>query len=72
MYDTLQVYLYLIDDLHMDPKHITIMGDTAGGGLCMALSLYLRDHGAPLPEAMVMMNIAMGGFDIWISKLGEC
>lgn len=57
LYDTLQVYLYLIDDLHMDPKHITIMGDSAGGGLCMALSLYLRDHGAPLPEAMVLLSV---------------
>lgn len=57
LYDTVQAYLHLIDDLHMDPKHITIMGDSAGGGLCMALSLYLRDHGAPLSEAMVLLSV---------------
>ncbi|KAJ3066236.1 hypothetical protein HDU98_010460 [Podochytrium sp. JEL0797] len=30
------------------PKNITVMGDSAGGGLSLALLLWLRDNGSPL------------------------
>ncbi|KAI8149066.1 Alpha/Beta hydrolase protein [Fennellomyces sp. T-0311] len=55
LYDTVQAYLYLIDT-GMDPKNITLIGDSAGGGLCLALPFYLRDHGFPLPEGIVLFS----------------
>jgi monoterpene epsilon-lactone hydrolase len=39
-----------------DPWHCTIMGDSAGGGLALALALKLRDEGAPLPAALVALS----------------
>ena len=31
-------------------------GDSAGGGLALALCLYLKDHGMELPEGLVLMS----------------
>ena len=39
-----------------DPSHCTIMGDSAGGGLTLALALKLRDAGMPLPGALVAIS----------------
>lgn len=33
-----------------------IAGDSAGGGLALALCLYLRDHGLPQPAGLVLMS----------------
>jgi monoterpene epsilon-lactone hydrolase len=33
-----------------------LIGDSAGGGLALALAMALRDAGAPLPERMVLMS----------------
>ncbi|KAG0994974.1 hypothetical protein G6F28_005232 [Rhizopus arrhizus] len=58
-YDSVQSFLYLIDkngEYGFDPKNIMIMGDSAGGGLCLALMLYLRNHGLPLPEGSVLLS----------------
>ena len=38
------------------PRHCTIMGDSAGGGLTLALALRLRDQGEPLPAALVALS----------------
>ncbi len=35
---------------------LVVSGDSAGGGLAVALALRLRDAGEPLPAAMVMMS----------------
>ncbi|KAG2190057.1 hypothetical protein INT46_007936 [Mucor plumbeus] len=59
LYDVVQSYLYLIDpkEKHrLDPKNIIVMGDSAGGGLCLAMMLYLRDHGLPQPEGAVLIS----------------
>ncbi|CAO3622222.1 unnamed protein product [Mucor fragilis] len=59
LYDVVQSYLYLIDpkEKHrLDPKNIIVMGDSAGGGLCLAMLLYLRDHGLPQPEGAVLIS----------------
>jgi epsilon-lactone hydrolase len=39
-----------------DPRHCAIMGDSAGGGLALALALKLRDRGGPLPAAIVALS----------------
>lgn len=61
LYDVVQSYLYLIDpkEKHrLDPKNIIVMGDSAGGGLCLAMMLYLRDHGLPQPEGAVLISVS--------------
>lgn len=39
-----------------DPKHCAVMGDSAGGGLTLALGLRLRDEGVALPAALVAIS----------------
>jgi epsilon-lactone hydrolase len=39
-----------------DPRRVAIMGDSAGGGLTLALLLRLRDGGLALPAAAVAMS----------------
>lgn len=45
--DALAVYRAVTAE--MDPKRIVLSGDSAGGGLCMATLLNIRDQGLPLP-----------------------
>ncbi|CAG8444078.1 7322_t:CDS:2 [Scutellospora calospora] len=57
--DVIAAYLYLINPEEnagfdpIDPKRIVIMGESAGGGLAMAMTLFLRDAGLPLPCGIV-------------------
>ena len=39
-----------------DPRRAAVIGDSAGGGLALALGLRLRDSGAPLPGAIVALS----------------
>jgi epsilon-lactone hydrolase len=39
-----------------DPRHVVVIGDSAGGGLALALLLRLRDDGLPLPAAAVAIS----------------
>jgi acetyl esterase/lipase len=45
----------LVERLKIPPKSIVIAGDSAGGGLALALLLYLRDNGYPLPSCAILM-----------------
>jgi monoterpene epsilon-lactone hydrolase len=45
------VYSRLLDD-GVDPKHIVVAGDSAGGGLTLALAMALRDRGIASPAAL--------------------
>ncbi len=39
-----------------DIDEIYIAGDSAGGGLTLALTMYLRDHNMPLPKKIITMS----------------
>lgn len=62
--EVVMVYKYLLE-IGFDSKNIIIAGDSAGGGLAIAMTLYLRDQGVPLPRALITMsawtNLAMNG-----------
>lgn len=53
--DALAAYQWLLDAGFGGDK-IILAGDSAGGGLALALSMYLRDHGLPLCQRMVLMS----------------
>jgi acetyl esterase/lipase len=40
----------------LDARNLVIAGDSAGGGLTLALALTLRDSGLPLPRALVLFS----------------
>ncbi|KAJ7072701.1 hypothetical protein C8F01DRAFT_1104996 [Mycena amicta] len=60
--DLIAAYLYLIrpppEAAHrpVDPAHIVVAGDSAGGGLTLALLQVLRDTGLPLPAGGVLIS----------------
>ena len=53
--DALEAYQWLLEQGYL-PKHIVVAGDSAGGGLSLALTLYLKDHQFPLPGGIVTMS----------------
>ncbi|KAH6914019.1 lipase/esterase [Coprinopsis sp. MPI-PUGE-AT-0042] len=60
--DALAAYLYLIsppagaEHQPVDPSHIVISGDSAGGGLSLALLQVIRDAGLPAPSGGVLIS----------------
>ncbi|KAF1981524.1 alpha/beta-hydrolase [Aulographum hederae CBS 113979] len=54
LHDSLAAYLYLLE--HHHPNEILLAGDSAGGGMCMALMLVLRDQGLPLPAGGMLLS----------------
>ncbi len=53
--DAVAAYRALLD-LGVAAQKITVAGDSAGGGLAVALCLRLRDEGAPLPAALGLLS----------------
>jgi monoterpene epsilon-lactone hydrolase len=53
--DTLTAYRWLLGQ-GAAPGRIVIAGESAGGGLCLATLLALRDKGIPLPAAAVALS----------------
>lgn len=53
--DALASYRWLLDNGYSG-EQIVLAGDSAGGGLAMALCMYLRDHGMPVPCGIVAMS----------------
>ena len=53
--DTLDAYRWLLEQ-GVSPHQIVIVGESAGGGLCLATLLALRDKGLPLPAAAVALS----------------
>ncbi|KAJ6504358.1 Alpha/Beta hydrolase protein [Mycena vulgaris] len=56
LHDAVTAYLRLVEDLHIPPENIIVCGDSAGGGLSLALLMYLRDNEYPLPSAAILMS----------------
>ncbi|ORY24120.1 hypothetical protein BCR39DRAFT_547659 [Naematelia encephala] len=57
LHDVLHGYLRLLaPPLSIPPENIVIAGDSAGGGLSLALCMYLRDEGYKLPAGLVLMS----------------
>jgi acetyl esterase/lipase len=55
MQDTLTAYRWLLSQ-NVLPENIIIVGESAGGGLCLASLLAIRDEGLPLPAAGVALS----------------
>lgn len=53
--DAVAAYRALIE-AGTPPSGIVVAGDSAGGGLALAMLVYLRDSGEPLPAAAVMFS----------------
>jgi epsilon-lactone hydrolase len=53
--DSVIAYRWLLSQ-GVEPGHIAIAGDSAGGGLCLATALKLRDEGVTLPAALVPLS----------------
>jgi acetyl esterase/lipase len=53
--DTVAAYGWLLAQ-GVSPSNIMIVGESAGGGLCLATLLALRDQGVPLPAAAVALS----------------
>jgi phosphinothricin tripeptide acetyl hydrolase len=68
--DAMTVYKWLISS-RVDPRHLALAGDSAGGGLAIALLVSLRDGNLPLPAAGVCLSpwtdLAFTG-ESWKSK----
>ncbi|KZT27694.1 lipase/ esterase [Neolentinus lepideus HHB14362 ss-1] len=65
LHDAVSAYFRLTDDLHIPPENILIAGDSAGGGLTLALLMYLRDNEYPLPNAAIC-------FSPWVDLTMSC
>ncbi|MEI6682209.1 MAG: alpha/beta hydrolase [Bacteroidota bacterium] len=53
--DSVTVYQWLLSN-GFSPANILVAGESAGGGLCLALLLALRDRDIPLPAAAVAIS----------------
>jgi acetyl esterase/lipase len=53
--DAVTAYRWLLDS-GIEPRHIAISGDSAGGGLTIATLIKVRDDGLPLPAAAAPMS----------------
>jgi monoterpene epsilon-lactone hydrolase len=53
--DIVAVYAALAED-GVDPGDIVLAGDSAGGGLALSAALKLRELGAPMPRALVLLS----------------
>ncbi len=62
----------MLDDLHIPPSNILLAGDSAGGGLCLALLMYLRDNNYPLPAGAILMSPWVGGFTLFCCSGNSC
>ncbi|CAE6355941.1 unnamed protein product [Rhizoctonia solani] len=65
LHDAVHAYRRLTDELHVPPSRILIAGDSAGGGLALALLMYLRDEGYELPSGAIL-------FSPWVDLTMSC
>ena len=71
--DTQSAYRWLLEQ-GVAPQQVVVAGDSAGGGLTLALLLALRDAGQPMPAAAVCLSpwtdLARSGAS-WIDNAGS-
>ncbi|KAI0756250.1 Alpha/Beta hydrolase protein [Daedaleopsis nitida] len=65
LHDAVCAYFRLVDDLHVPPENIIVAGDSAGGGLTLALLMYLRDNNYPMPSGAIT-------FSPWVDLTMSC
>jgi acetyl esterase/lipase len=53
--DSVKVYLWILDS-GFKPENLLIAGESAGGGLCLAVLLALKEQNLPLPTAAVAIS----------------
>lgn len=53
--DVVAGYRWLLSN-GIDPSSIAVVGDSAGGGMTLGMTLRLRDAGLPLPAALVCLS----------------
>ena len=53
--DSAEAFRYLLDKGY-SPEQISLCGESAGGGLCFSLCMYLRQQGLPLPGSIVAIS----------------
>lgn len=53
--DSVRIYNWLLAS-GFKPENVIIAGESAGGGLTLAILLYLKDHNIPLPKAGVAIS----------------
>lgn len=51
----IEAYRFLLDEGH-DPGNVVVSGDSAGGGLSLALMLALHDRGLPMPAGAALFS----------------
>ena len=54
--DVMDAWSTLTQPLGYSPKNILVAGDSAGGNLALNLALRLRDEGAEMPAALVLLS----------------
>ncbi len=54
--DAVTAYQWLMKEKNYRASDIVVAGDSAGGGLALALVMYLRDHALPLPAGVLVMS----------------
>ncbi len=55
-HDARAAWRHLVDERGIAPGRIVVAGDSAGGGLALALAIALRDEGGPLPAVVVAFS----------------
>lgn len=72
--DALSAYRWLLDQGYL-PENLMIVGESAGGGLCLATLLAIRDLSLPLPKAAVALSpftdLTLSG-ESWRTRAKEC
>ena len=71
--DALTGYRWLLSS-GINPKNISVAGDSAGGGMTLALAMRLRNSGEPLPACLVCLSpwTDMTGSGESITANSEC
>lgn len=54
--DALATYRWLLDGEAVDPARVVLAGDSAGGGLAVALAVAARDEGLPRPAGLALLS----------------